>query len=141
MSFSTIPLNPTARMLRQFAAGCLVCFGAMGAHQYFSRGHHQAGLVLAGLALVLGVAGLSKPSTLRWLFVGWMVLAFPIGWVVSQVMLLFMFFCIVTPVAMFFRLRGRDPLARRPALNRTTWWTPKPSPQDVRSYFRQYESR
>ena len=41
-----------------------------------------------------------------------MVLAFPIGWTVSQVMLAMMFFGLFTPIGLVFRLIGRDPLHR-----------------------------
>jgi hypothetical protein len=138
MKFSDLPLNPDQKALRQFAAAWLIFFSVIGAHQYLNRGHHGVGLSIGIMAVVFGMIGLSKPAALRWLFVTWMVLAFPIGWVVSQVMLLLMFYGIVTPVALVFRLRGRDLLGRKRASNRATWWTPKPSPQDVRSYFRQY---
>jgi hypothetical protein len=90
------------------------------------------------MAVTLGLLGLIKPAALRWLFVTWMVLAFPIGWLVSQIMLLLMFYLLITPVALLFRLQGRDPLARKPAPERTSFWSPKKVPDDVRSYFRQY---
>ncbi len=138
MTWSDIPFRPTRKSLRQFAAAWLVFFGAFGAHQYFARGHHQVGLVSMVLAAVVGVIGLLKPATIRWLFVAWMVLAFPIGWTISQVMLVLMFYLILTPVAVFFRLRGRDLLCRKPAPERKSFWLPKATPQDVRSYFRQY---
>ena len=137
MNWSDIPKHPTRRALRQFAAGLLVCFVVLGARQYFGRGHHALGMVLGTLGVVLGGLGLWRPVTLRWLFTGWMVLAFPVGWVVSQVMLAIMFYGVLTPVAVLFRLRGRDLLARRRA-SRPTLWTAKPPPRDVRSYFRQY---
>ena len=41
-----------------------------------------------------------------------MVLAFPIGWTVSQVILLLMFYGLFTPIGLVFRLIGRDPLHR-----------------------------
>ena len=43
-----------------------------------------------------------------------MVLAFPIGWTVSQVMLALMFFGLFTPIGLVFRLIGRDPLQPHP---------------------------
>ena len=138
MNLSDIPLNPNQKMLRQFAAAWLVFFSAFGAHQYFKHGHHQAGLAIVIIAVVVGVSGLIWPSSLRWLFVGWIVLAFPIGWVISQAMLFLMFFCIITPVAILFRLRGRDLLARKPDRSRASWWVLKAAPRDVRSYFKQY---
>ena len=67
-----------------------------------------------------------------------MVVAFPIGWVISLLVLLLMFYGLLTPVAVVFRLMGRDLLKRRPTLTGPTFWTPKETPRDVRSYFRQY---
>jgi hypothetical protein len=52
--------------------------------------------------------------------------------------LLLLFYGLITPVALFFRVRGRDPLRRKGAPAATTFWLPKDTPQDVRSYFRQY---
>ncbi len=49
---------------------------------------------------------------MRWVYIGWMILAFPIGWTVSQVMLAVMFFGLFTPIGLVFRLIGRDPLHR-----------------------------
>jgi len=138
MTWSDIPFKPTAKALRQFAAAWLVFFLAFGAHQYWVRKHTSVGLGLMILALAIGPLGLTKPAAVRWLFVGWMVLAFPIGWLISALMLLVMFYGILTPVALFFRLRGRDLLQRKPAPEATTFWVPKETPQDVRSYFRQY---
>ncbi len=91
-----------------------------------------------GVALVVGLLGLAKPSAVRWIFVSWMVAAFPIGWLLSSLMLLLMFYGIITPVAVLCRLLGRDLLRRRPDPHATTFWTPKQTPHDVRSYFRQY---
>ena len=138
MTWSDISRNPSPKTLRQFAAAWLVFLLAGGAHQYLARGHHRTGVVLAVLAVFFGGLGLIAPRAIRWLFVGAMVVAFPVGWLVSQVMLLLMFYLIVTPVALVFRLRGRDPLARKPAPGRASFWEPKTTPQDVRSYFRQY---
>jgi hypothetical protein len=138
MTWSDIPRSPTSRALRQFAAAWLVFFLAFGAHQYLVRGHHTVGVVVATLAVVFGGLGLARPAAVRWLFITWMVLAFPIGWAISQIMLAVMFYLLLTPVAILFRFQGRDPLARKPAPNRDSFWDPKPAPQDVRSYFRQY---
>ena len=138
MTWSDIPFKPTTKALRQFAAAWLIFFLAFGAHQYWARRHPTVGLALMGLAVAVGLLGLAKPSAVRRLFVTWMVVAFPIGWLISLLMLLLMYYGLLTPVAMFFRLRGRDLLRRKPEPQRTTFWMPKETPQDVRSYFRQY---
>lgn len=138
MTWSDIPFRPAARALRQFAAAWLVFFLATGAHQYLVRHHPRAGLALMSLAVVVGVTGLVKPSLVRWIFVAWMVLAFPIGWAISGLMLLLMYYAILTPVAVVFRMRGRDLLRRQRPPTSASLWLPKEMPQDVRSYLRQY---
>jgi hypothetical protein len=138
MKWSDLPLKPTDRVLRQFAAAWLIFFLAVGGVRYFVRGQHQLGIVVGVMAVVVGLTGLIWPAAVRWLFVGATVLAFPIGWVVSQIMLALMFYGIITPLAVLFRIQGRDLLARRPAPDRPTFWTPKQTPEDMGSYFRQY---
>jgi hypothetical protein len=138
MIWSELPFRPDGKVLRQFAAAWLVFFLAFGAHQYLARRHLGIGLALMGIALVVGLLGLVKPSAVRWVFVTWMVVAFPIGWLISLLMLVLMFYCVITPVALVFRLRGRDLLRRKRAPSEATFWLPKETPHDVRSYLRQY---
>jgi hypothetical protein len=95
-------------------------------------------VALIALGLAFGLLGLAEPKAVRWLFVGCMVLAFPIGWVVSLLSLIVVYFGILTPVAVFFRWRGRDMLHRKAAPAQSSFWAPKEMPQDVRRYFRQF---
>ena len=121
MQWSDIPFHPDRKTLRQFAGLWLVFFGGMALWQALVRGHTDPGALLARPGPGGRPAGLTRPEWVRLIYVGWMVLAFPIGWTVSQVMLLLMFFGLFTPIGLVFRLIGRDPLhrARRPGSNRT----------------------
>jgi len=98
----------------------------------------MSGLVLGCVGLVIGIPGLLQPALVRWVFVGSMVLTFPIGWLVSQLMLALLFYLLVTPAALFFRLRGRDVLGRKRTSDCSSFWAKKEMPRDVRSYFRQF---
>lgn len=138
MKWSDIPLSPSRRVLRQFATLWLICFLALGANQYFFKDRPLLGIALATAAVLLGLPGLIRPALLRWIFVVWMVLAFPIGWCISWLLLAGLYFLVLTPVAVVFRLRGRDLLGRKPAPERQSFWEPKQTPLDLRSYFRQY---
>ena len=129
---------PSRKSLRQFAGLWLVFFGGIALWQFLVRGRTSLGLSLAALALVVGLTGLTRPEWVRWIYVGWMVLAFPIGWTVSQVMLLLMFFGLFTPIGLVFRLIGRDPLQRARPSGRESYWDPKPAPTDLRRYFKQF---
>jgi hypothetical protein len=138
MRWSDIPFDPTRKTLRQFAGLWLVFFGGVALWQALVRGRMNLGLSIGALALVVGLAGLTRPEWVRLIYIGWMVLAFPIGWTVSQVILLLMYFGLFTPIGLVFRLIGRDPLqrARRPGIE--SYWTPKPAPAGVRGYFKQF---
>jgi hypothetical protein len=115
-----------------------VFFPALGLHQWLARGHPCAGGIFIGVGVVMGVLGLLWPPAVKWPFVAWMIAAFPIGWLISQIMLGVMYFGLLTPVAVFFRLRGRDLLRRKPEPSATSFWTVKETPRDVRRYFTQY---
>ena len=138
MRFSDIPFRPSPRILRQFAAGWLVMMGAVGVYQAWHHNRKALGAVLAAIALVIGFLGLLQPKAVRWLFVLCMVLAFPVGWVVSQLTILLLFFLVLTPVALIFRLRGRDLLRRKLLKDQESFWTPKRMPEDPQSYLNQY---
>jgi hypothetical protein len=138
MHWSDIPFDPPRTTLRQFAGLWLFFFGGMALWQGLARGHVGQALALALIALTIGPLGLVRPGWLRWVYVGWMILVFPIGWTVSQVVLVVMFFGLFTPIGLLFRLIGRDPLnrTRPPELN--SYWSPKPAPADLRRYFKQF---
>jgi hypothetical protein len=97
-----------------------------------------AALILGALALGIGTVGLARPLAMRWLYVGAMIVAFPIGWTVSRAVLALLFYALFTPVAMLFRLMGRDALRLRPGPELPTYWSPKLLPSDSTRYFHQY---
>jgi hypothetical protein len=138
MQWSDIPFKPPRKMLRQFAGLWIAFFGGLALVQYLVRGNPTLATVFGVLALTVGPIGLARPEWMRPIYVSWMVLAFPIGWTVSQVITALMFYGLFTPIGLVFRLIGRDPLqrARRPGLE--TYWSPKPMPADPRRYFQQF---
>lgn len=137
MRWSDIPRDPDARILRQFAGLWLIFFGAIAWFQGFAKDRMTLGVILVAVAVAIGILGLIKPSSVKWLFVGWMVLVFPIGWTVSHLILAIVFYVVVTPIALCFRLKGRDALQLQPGTS-DSYWTAKPQVTDLRSYFRQF---
>jgi hypothetical protein len=138
MRWSDISFDPSRKTLRQFAWLCLAFFGGMALWQALVKERTTLGLILAMLAVSVSSLGLLRPEWLRFLYVGWMILAFPIGWTVSQVMLAVLFYGLFTPIGLVFRLMGRDPLERTRQLNRESYWEPKPTPTDLKRYFKQF---
>jgi hypothetical protein len=138
MRWSDIPRNPSDRLLRQFAGLCLLFFGGMAAWRAWRQGPSPVVYGLAALALGLGIVGLIRPRAIRPVFVGWMMLAYPIGWLISNAVLALMYYGIITPLGLAFRLAGRDVLRRKRPRDAATYWAAKPTPADVRRYFQQY---
>lgn len=138
MRWSDIPFDPSRRVLRQFAVAWTVFFGAMAVWRGAFAGDSTKAIVFAAIALGVGPIGWFFPRLLRPIFVGWMVLAFPIGWLISRCMLAVVYYGVFTPMAIVFRLIGRDRLARRVKPSGDTYWTPKPRADEARRYFRQY---
>ncbi len=134
MRWSDIPFDASRKTLRQFAGLWIVFFGALAAWQAW-RGNSTWGVVWA---LVVGPLGLAKPDVIRPIFVGWMVVAFPIGWTISRLILGLLYYVVFTPLALAFRLTGRDILVRRERPVGDTYWIPKPAVADVRRYYRQF---
>jgi Saxitoxin biosynthesis operon protein SxtJ len=138
MLWSDIPRDPPPRILRQFAGVWLVFFTGLACWQGLVRGNLTLAALFAVLAVGLGPLGLAIPRAIRPIYVGAMLVTAPIGWVVSQVILALVFYGVFTPVALVFRLIGRDALSRAPRPDQESYWQPKPAPADMKRYFRQF---
>ncbi len=137
MQWSDLPRNPSIRTLRQFAGLWIVFFGGSGGWRWLVHDEASRGIVFA-LVASIGLLGLVKPSVMRPIFVGWMVVTFPIGWVVSRLMLIVVFYGVFTPIGLLFRVMGRDLLQLKRRSERTSYWASKPSASAGRSYYRQF---
>jgi hypothetical protein len=137
MRWSDIPFHPPVTTLRWFAAIWVLLLTGLAGAAFLLRDDVTTALALLGLALVFGLLGVARPMALRPLFVGMMVVTYPVGWLVTQLLLALVFCCLFTPLALLFRLIGRDALGRRWDPARDSYWTPKPAGEGLRSYFRQ----
>jgi hypothetical protein len=135
VQWSDITFTPPTRTLRQFAGLSLVIFGLAACFQGVIRHQPILAAVFGTLAVVIGLPGLIQPSIVRPVYVGAMILTFPIGWTVSKLILACMFYGIFTPMALWFRLIGRDSLSRRHRPELETYWSPKSQATDPSSYF------
>ena len=88
-------------MLRQFAGLWILFFGAIALSQYFRSQNASVAIVIGAFALVVGVPGLFFPRVLKPIFVGWMILAFPIGWLVSHVILFLIYWSVFVPIGLY----------------------------------------
>jgi len=137
MRWSDLPLQPTPRMLRQFSGAWLVAFAGLAGHRALVRHLPGAAWILGAVAL-LGLVGLARPTWMRWVYVAAVVVTFPIGWVVSQIVLLLMFLLVITPIALLLRLRGRDALQLKRPPQDVSLWKQRPERTEPSRYLKQY---
>lgn len=138
MRWSEIQTRPSDKTLRQFAVLWIAFFGGIAVYQGYVRERTTVASALGALGVIVGLAGLVAPRVIRPVYVGWMVAAFPIGWVVSHLILGVIYYGLFTPLSAIFRVKGRDTLRRRPHRDVTSYYLPKKTPGDPASYLRQY---
>jgi len=137
MQWSDVSLQPAPRLLRQFAALWIALFMALAAMNVFWRVEPRRAVAFTVIAMAVGLPGLARPLAIRWIYVGWMIVAFPIGWTVSQLVMTVLFYGLFTPISFVFRLAGRDALERRSRHGMQSYWVKRAMSEDLRSYFRQ----
>jgi len=78
------------------------------------------------------------PPLRRAIFVAWLAAVFPIGWVISHVLLSMVFYLLVLPIGLMLRLFRYDALQRRFDHDAVSYWIKRGPPADAKRYFRQF---
>lgn len=138
MTWSDVTRAPKPTVVRQFGVVCFLVFGGVGLYQALRAGHPGLGWGLAVFGGVCLVLGLVAPGWFRWFFTAAMLVAFPIGFVVSQVMLAVLFFGVFLAVGLFLRMRGTDSLGLKRKPPGESYWESKRMPSDPGRYLKQY---
>ena len=90
-------------------------------------------------ALVVPVVGWASPAFMRLVYLALSYAAWPVGYVVSHVILAAVYYLVLTPIGLIMRLVGHDPLARTFDSGKSTYSIERPSqPVDPKRYFRQF---
>jgi carbamoyltransferase len=137
MAVLDINWRPDQRQLRQFSLLWIAFFGLIAAYAWWYKESPAAAVSFLFVSFA-GIVGWFRPEFLRPIYVVWMALAMPIGWVVSHLLLLAVYYLLITPIAFLMRLVGYDPLKRQFERSAATYWTPHESSGDSSRYFRQF---
>ena len=138
MSLIRIHQNPSRGQLLVFAAGWLVCFAVLSGMALSRTGSVLASGVLGSVAVLVPAVGLFVPGLLRVVYLASMWTTFPIGWLVSHLILAIVFYVVMTPIGLLMRLVGYDPMNRRFDPDAETYWSPQESTDDTDRCFRQF---
>lgn len=138
MTIADFNINPSAKMLREFGIIALFGFGLMGTLLGLKWDAWTASYALWVVGAVSFVLALVQPRLLCPIYVALMIVAFPIGFVISNVILLALYFVLFTPFSIVFRLIGRDTMKRKLEPEMETYWIKRTGEAPASQRFKQY---
>ena len=137
MGLIRIDHNPSRRQLILFGVLWLLACGALGVAAL--RGGRPWGAAASWAAALLAPGlGLAFPEFLRCLYVGLAYLTFPIGFIVSHLVLAATYYLVLTPLALLLRGLGYDPMNRQFDPSAESYWIAREGTDDVQRHFRQF---
>ena len=142
-----IDLRPDRRKLRQFGFLALVGFGLLALLAWkewavfsFGLGDWRMPLtqIFSGLAGISLLFSLVFPRANWLLYVGLTIVALPIGFVLSYVIMVTIFYLVIAPIGLVMRLFGKDPLNRHFQPAAGTYWVDTRPERPAEDYFKQF---
>ena len=138
MAVLEINRNPSQRELRWFGLIVLVFCGIVGLVLRMRFGLDTAAWIAWAVGALVAAVFYAVPPVRRALYVGWMYLFYPIGFVLSHIVLGIIYYLVLTPVGLLLRIFGRDSMRRWPAPDAETYWVRREAKIASERYFRQF---
>ena len=138
MALLEINRNPSRRDLAWFGLVLFLFFLVIGGVLGRALASDVARYVAWAAGAILALAYYAVPGWRGPMFVGWMYAAYPIGFVMSHLLLGVVYFGVVTPIGLLMRAMGHDPMTRRFDRSATTYWVERQQVSDVKRYFKQF---
>lgn len=139
MSLVSVNWNPSRKDLNGFRL-IAVGAGVLVAALLYTVKHVDLRWCLAVVAVGagIGLSGFVSLKLTRTIYIGMMAVTLPIGFVVSLVLLGVVYFGLITPLGLIFRLIGRDVMRRRFDPKARTYWIPHQQTTKAERYFQQF---
>ena len=126
--------NPSRWQLRHFAWALALALAVIA----WPWPDLFGGLMFRLLAAATFAVGTVWPAVFRWPYRTLLVVTLPVAWAAGHVLLALIYFGLITPLALGFRVLGRDPLRRGFAPAASSYWQPRFQVTDKRRYFHQF---
>ncbi|MCR5220372.1 MAG: hypothetical protein K6E31_05180 [bacterium] len=139
MALISLNLHPSSEQLRDFGGIALCMTNIIGLGLLWVGKIGLRGLVVCCLTgVVLYLLSRIRPVLLKPIYIALMLAGFPVGWLVSRVVLAFFYFGILTPLGLLFRLLHRDPLHLGWQPDVSSYWQVCRKPRAAKDYFQQF---
>jgi len=139
MPLININLKPNKKDLRLFGRAALIASILITILLFLIKG-----LALKWCAVIVGVGvaicfcSIISIRLTRWIYLGLTWLTFPIGLIISFILLAIIYYCLLTPLGLIFRLIGRDSLQRKFEKSAKSYWISHSPCDNTERYFRQF---
>jgi hypothetical protein len=95
-------------------------------------------IAAAAALVVLGIVVWFHPDFGNRFYKTWSLLFLPLAWSVSTLLLVLVYFGVLTPIGLVLRMLGRDPMHREFNRDATSYWVKRDEAVDSDRYFRQF---
>lgn len=139
MSLIEINWHPKRKELRNFAIIALIASLLIASLFYVLKGVRiQWAVIIVAAGLGIFLSSFVSLKLTRLLYLGLILVTFPIGWAISMILLTAFYFLLLTPLGLLFRLLGRDPLSRKFDPASKSYWLARRETDNLDRYFHQY---
>ena len=129
--------TPSVGELRWFGVVILAALCLLGALLWWQSGSIGVAIWLGGTGAGLSLVYYAMPPLRRVIYSLWMTAVFPIGWLISHILLAAIYYLLFTPVGLVMRISGRDLMRRRFDPSAASYWIEESPSGDPAEYFRQ----
>lgn len=138
MAIIEVNRNPGKGELAWFGLIFLAFFALIGGLLWFKFDRQGAARWVWIGASAVTLVYYAVPPVRRLLYLAWMYAAYPIGWLMSHLVLGMVFYLVFTPIGLIMRLVGRDPMERKLRKSDGSYWKEHNPHQKPARYFRQF---
>lgn len=112
------------KALREFGFVMAAFFGIIGVVAMFRGRAHFVHLL--SVAMAFGILALTLPRVLLPLQKAWMALSIVIGFFMSRLIMVILFYGVLTPIGVVMRVFGKDVLDEKIDKNKASYWHIRP---------------
>jgi len=139
MAIIEVNWNPGRKDLRIFGIAAMTATVILACLLHLKKDLPlQWALCIVAFGLTAFVSSLVLPKAARLIYVIMVALALPVGLVISTVLMAVLYYLLLTPLGLFFRLIGRDALEFKFDRTRESYWVKRRPPESLKRYFNQF---
>ena len=131
--------RPSIKELRSFGVIAVIMMTLIGMILHWWKGISiTCVLYMVAAGVVVFLLSRVRAQLVKPVYIGLQLVTLPIGMVVSFVLMALFYYIIITPIGLFFRLIGRDPLCRKFDRRADSYWVPHRPADSAARYFKQF---